>query len=248
MAEHAVFDNYAADYDRACELGLSLTGEDKDYFARRRVEITVTLTNRMGSPNRIIDFGCGIGSSTPYFLDAFPNGTLLGFDPSTESIAQARARFSNPRTAFDCDLGNSYNQTADLVYCNGVFHHIPPQDRDRNLNDIHRCLKPGGLIAFWENNPWNPGTRWVMSRIPFDRDAIPLSVREARLRIKNAGFSIIHTRSHFYFPRMLKAFRGLEPLLSKLPFGGQYCVFAQKPVGNIGETSSSAKLGEGLLP
>ena len=40
------------------------------------------------------------------------------------------------------------------------------------------ALRPGGLFAFWENNPWNPGTRLVMSRIPFDRDAITLSALE----------------------------------------------------------------------
>jgi hypothetical protein len=43
-----------------------------------------------------------------------------------------------------------------------------------------------GMLALFENNPWNPGARMVMARIPFDRDAVTLSPIEARrmLRIK----------------------------------------------------------------
>src|SRR4029434_4043103 len=73
-----------------------------------------------------------------------------------------------------------------LVYCNGVFHHIPPQAREAAVAYVARALRPGGLWAFWENNPWNPGTRYAMHRIPFDRDAIPLTPPEAR-RLLQAG-------------------------------------------------------------
>ena len=39
--------------------------------------------------------------------------------------------------------------------------------------------RPAGYFALFENNPWNPGARLVMRRIPFDRDAIMLSPRHA---------------------------------------------------------------------
>jgi hypothetical protein len=26
-------------------------------------------------------------------------------------------------------------------------------------------MRPGGVVALWENNPWNPATRYVMGRI-----------------------------------------------------------------------------------
>lgn len=244
MNDHAVFDEFATDYDQACELGLSLTGEDRNYFAVRRIDITAKSSRPLRRIERIIDFGCGVGSSTSHFLEVFPNAEFIGFDPSRESILEARASASYPRATFACDLAQNYDETTDLVYCNGVFHHIAPSDRGKNLEHIYRCLKPGGLLAFWENNPWNPGTRWVMSRIPFDRDAIPLSYREAAARIKDAGFSVIHTRSYFYFPRILKFFRRLEPMLTRFPFGGQYCVFAQKPPGTVESDSSSEPAGE----
>ena len=48
-----------------------------------------------------------------------------------------------------------------------------------------------------------------MRRIPFDRDAVPMSPREARRHVAGAGFAAIELRSLFYFPRALAALRFL---------------------------------------
>jgi hypothetical protein len=95
--------------------------------------------------------------------------------------------------------------------------------------DIARSPRPGGLFAFWENNPWNPGTRYVMSRIPFDRDAVTLIPPEARQLLQKAGFEILRTDFLFIFPGVLKWLRWIEPSISHLPFGAQYQVLARKP-------------------
>jgi SAM-dependent methyltransferase len=116
-----------------------------------------------------------------------------------------------------------------LVYCNGVFHHIPPTERAQAVNYIWRSLRPGGLFALWENNPWNPGTRYVMSRIPFDRDAITLSPPEAGSLLRRGGFHVLRTDSLFLFPKLLKCLRWIEPFLSRMPLGGQYQVLCRKP-------------------
>jgi hypothetical protein len=94
-------------------------------------------------------------------------------------------------------------------------------------------LRPGGFFALWENNPWNPGTRWIMRRIPFDRDAIPLPPPEARRLVSSAGFAVLGTRYCFYFPRALRALRPLERLGHGVPLGAQYCVLARKPGGPL---------------
>jgi SAM-dependent methyltransferase len=114
------------------------------------------------------------------------------------------------------------------VYCNGVFHHIEPADRPCALASIHRALMPGGYFAFWENNPWNPGTRLVMHRIPFDRDAKTLSAPQARRLLHGAGFDVISTDFLFLFPRALATLRPLETRLTQLPAGAQYMVLCRK--------------------
>ena len=99
------------------------------------------------------------------------------------------------------------NERIDLVFCNGVFHHIPPDQRAAVVDYIYRTVRPGGMFALWENNPWNPGTRYVMSRISFDRDAITLTAPETRRLLISGGFEILRTDFLFIFPRLLSWFR-----------------------------------------
>jgi SAM-dependent methyltransferase len=117
-----------------------------------------------------------------------------------------------------------------MVYCNGVFHHIAVAERASSLDYIRRCLRPGGLFALWENNPWNLGTRYVMSRCSFDRDAIMISPPEAARLLRAQGFQVISIHYLFFFPRFLKRFRFLEPHFSRIPLGAQYQILCRKPV------------------
>lgn len=224
------FDEYAKGYEAALEMGISVSGETKDYFARGRIQwLQKCLRERNEASQSIMDYGCGIGSATPLFLELMPRAKVLGVDVSLESLATARSKYGSPRAQY-VPFGE-YQPAAemDLAFCNGVFHHIAPPDRMAAIDYIYRSLRPGGYFGFWENNPWNPGTRYVMSRIPFDRDAIPLTASEARRLLRAGGFKIIRTDWLFLFPRMLRSLRFLEPLLAPLPFGAQYQVLCQRP-------------------
>ena len=90
----------------------------------------------------------------------------------------------------------------EVAYCNSVFHHVEPEQRLDALGYVHRSLSEGGHFAFWENNPWNPGTCLVMRRIPFDRDAKRLSPPHARRLLSRAGFDVLRTDFLFFFPRV----------------------------------------------
>lgn len=229
MPDAAEFDTFAADYDAALNEGLSVSGEDKNYFARGRIEwLRRCLAAMNHTPRRILDFGCGTGSATPFFLDAFPGCEVLGVDVSARSVEVARERHGSARATF-CTM-SIYRPDAsfDLAFCNGVFHHIPVAERGGAVKDVYDSLRPGGFFALWENNPWNPGTRYVMSRIPFDRDAITLSAPESRRMLRGGGFDVRRTDFLFIFPRLLKWFRPLEKLVHKLPMGTQYVVLGRK--------------------
>src|ERR1044071_759973 len=166
-----------------------------------------------------MDFGCGTGSATPYLIDLIGARSTLGLDNSAKSIELARRLFGSENVSFLPLNDYEPDGDVDLVYCNGVFHHIPLEQRSRAIDYVHRSLRPKGLFAFWENNPWNPGTRYVMSKIPFDRDAVPVSSLEACRLLSTAGFEILRLDFLFVFPRILKILRLIEPTLSKLPLG-----------------------------
>lgn len=230
MSKHAEFDEYADNYDAALERGISLSGEDKDYFARRRMEwLRHSLHGLTDHPLRVMDFGCGSGTATPFFFEVLGASFVLGVDTSAKSLDVARRQYGSDRTEFQPIDQYQPSGTIDLVYCNGVFHHIPPGDRAKALGRIWDSLIPGGAFAVWENNPLNPGTRLVMSRIPFDRDAVTLTAREARRMLQARGFEVLRTDHLFIFPRVLKRLRAVEAMLSSLPFGAQYQVLCRKP-------------------
>ena len=223
------FDAYAAEYDEVLARGISISGEDKNYFARGRVVwLARCLARLQKHPRTAMDFGCGTGSATPFLLNEFQLDLLLGVDASAQSLAIARHRHGN--AARFVPLAEYRPESLfDLIFCNGVFHHILPSDRMAAVDMVYSSLRPGGFFAFWENNPWNPGTRYVMRRIPFDRNAITLSPPAARRLLRKRGFQILRTDFLFYFPRQLSWLRWLELGLARLPLGAQYQILCQKP-------------------
>jgi SAM-dependent methyltransferase len=224
-----LFDSYAADYDRALRRGIDISGESKEFFASGRVQwLSCCLREQNYNPQHVLDFGCGTGTATPFLL-AIPGAKdLTSVDVSPSSLAEARRLYSSSQVQFQRTEEFSAFEHVDLAFCNGVFHHIPVLERDQAVCFVRKALRPGGLFAFWENNPWNPGTRYVMSRIPFDRNAVTLSAVQACRLLRANGFSIVRTDFLFLFPRFLSWLRNLEPAFVKLPFGAQYQVLARR--------------------
>lgn len=224
------FDAYAEQYEQALNNGLKLSGEGPEYFAKSRIAWSQQVLSNQGQLNHVLDFGCGIGLAVPLIRELLQPKFICGFDPSSAAIERAREELGNASTQFVESADRVAVDTFDLAYCNGVFHHIDPVARPSALQTVYRALKPGGCFALWENNPWNPGTRYVMSRIPFDRDAITLSPPVCRRMLRTAGFNVIRTDAWFLFPSKLSWFRPLEKWVHRLPLGAQYLVLAQKPV------------------
>jgi predicted TPR repeat methyltransferase len=225
----AEFDAYAHNYAEVLAQGLALSGENSSFYLQRRAAWLRDCLNELNvRPDSCLDFGCGCGDSAPELLTTLGLSTLTGVDASASQIKVARARHAALKASFWNVDEFAPAGTFDLAYTNGVFHHIETKERVRWVQYINACLKPGAYFALWENNPWNPGTRYVMSRIPFDRTAIPLPFPEARSVVKDCGFRIIHTTFLFLFPRVLALFRRLEPLVARLPLGGQYQILSVK--------------------
>jgi SAM-dependent methyltransferase len=226
----AEFDRFARSYDQDLAKSLGITGEDRSFYAGGRVDWTAQCVARIGCQvQRILDYGCGDGANAPMLAAKFKANHVLGVDISSGSIAVARQSHTGTGLSFLCTDEWAPDGTMDLAFSNGVFHHIPVRERHDCLVAIGRALRPGGLFAFWENNPWNPGTRYVMAQCAFDENAITISPHEARRILSDAGFKVLRTDSLFYFPRQLRWLRPAERWFRGLPFGGQYLVFCQNP-------------------
>ncbi|GAC1402448.1 MAG: class I SAM-dependent methyltransferase [Pyrinomonadaceae bacterium] len=236
VKQEAEFDTYAETYDAALEQAISVSGEDKNYFAHGRIAwLADYLRKRNHAVKSVMDYGCGVGSAAPHLREFFADATVLGVDVSAKSINVARRENESPSTQFHLFDEHQPHNELDLAYSANVFHHIPLAERDAAVNYIFRALRPGGIFSIWEQNAWNPATRYVMSRCTFDEDAITLTPPETRRLLQHNGFEIISTEFLFIFPRQLQMFRFLEPHLACLPFGAQYQTLCRKPLKSSDE-------------
>jgi len=225
------FDKHADTYDADLNQALSVSGESKEYFALRRARWLERCVKKLREhPRSALDYGCGIGDTSILLSQVFKLSAVIGLDVSERSLELARLRHASTGCRFSQFQEHAPAADLDLAYCNGTFHHIPPDERAATVDYIGRCLRPGGLFALWENNPWNPGTRYVMAQCTFDHDAITLTPPEATRLLRAGGFEIVSVGYLFFFPRVLKFLRFLEPGFSKIPLGAQYQVLARKPL------------------
>lgn len=104
------------------------------------------------SARRVVDLGCGTGITVTL---AGPQRTVLGVDPSAVMLRYAQARPGGDLVEWV--LGDSRAIApagADLALMTGnVAMHIPIEDWAHTLQDLHRCLVPGGTLAFETRNP-----------------------------------------------------------------------------------------------
>jgi len=206
--------------------GVSLSGQSREHFIRWRIRITKHLLKE--SPKRILDFGCGEGASYPFLKEAFPEALVEGYEPSRELVSVAKALYGRQGALFMSKLEEINTNQYDLVYTNGVFHHIKPENRPAILKQIWKALTKKGILAFWENNPWHIGTRIVMSRIPFDKEAQTISPRKGRQILKNSGFKCLFSVSAFHLPFLEKIPWRIYVGLLRNQLGAQYLLLVRK--------------------
>lgn len=225
------FDKFADEYLQMHSENLAITGEDPEYFARYKIEEIVRLyrRRRLPSPERILDFGCGIGASIPHLRRAFPDASLTGLDVSQRSLEIARHRFGDAADfqLYDGEKADLPEGAFDLIFSACVFHHIEAGQHVPIFESLRALLKPNGALIIFEHNPVNPVTRYIVATCPFDENAVLIPAGAFAGRQKAAGFRSVEVAYTGFFPNALKSLRGVEPLLRWAPVGAQYFTYAR---------------------
>lgn len=223
----AEFDRYAHDYQAMLNESLAPFGGFNEYYLRQKVALLAKSTQK-NTFRSVLDFGCGLGNTTLMLQETFKDAHVVGADISEVSIKQAR--LLNPSIKYGCLTDETFMATCagafDLIYVANVFHHVPPAERASVMITLKNMLSPQGKIFFFEHNPYNPITKWIVSRCEFDKDAILLSPRESKKLFEASGFHINKMTYLLFFPPILSALSKVEAMLKWLPLGAQYCVVA----------------------
>jgi cyclopropane fatty-acyl-phospholipid synthase-like methyltransferase len=215
------FDQYADDYDRVLGEAIPDGLNEDGCFAEYKVALMATRL-RARKVMRILDFGCGTGRSLPYLDKYFPDAEIWGYDVSPASLKVAAGCTARAQLFSDWDVLGATK--FDAIIAANVFHHIPLDQRLSALTRCHAALNPEGQMFLFEHNPYNPFTRWIFERCPFDADAEMLDMKTALNLASHVGYRSEQHGYTLFFPRQLAYLRGIEPWLKRLPLGAQYYV------------------------
>jgi|CXWL01.1.fsa_nt_gi SAM-dependent methyltransferase len=149
---------------------------------------------------RILELGCGMGELA-HELAVLTEAQVTGVDLSERFIAQARQDYRRPNLDFlVADLTREIPAAGEEGYHaitgNGILHHLY-HHLDTVLPALHRWLRPGGRLVFWEPNLWNPYIWAIFSfdplrkRAKLEPDEMAFTPRFIRAKLASAGFTNI---------------------------------------------------------
>lgn len=225
------FDQYDNNYKDLVNEALSFSGTDVTYYTKAKAHWFVHFLKK-NYPDlkklRVLDVGCGIGQIHPFLKGEFKE--LVGVDVSSKCLEKAKE--ANPENTYFLGDGNKLpfeDNEFDVALTICTMHHVPPENWEKFVQEIHRILKPQGALCVFEHNPYNPLTVKVVNNCVFDKDAVLLSTRKLKKIMQNSQYQSVGGPYIIFFPWENKVLQSIEKVLTKVPFGAQYLMAGFKP-------------------
>ncbi|MGB0909140.1 MAG: class I SAM-dependent methyltransferase [Nitrospirales bacterium] len=103
-------------------------------------------------PLNILELGCGSGNLSELVAKMFPRANLCLIDQSEKFLSSCRSRLQKYKTIeyIHADFSEMKFEpsTFDLVVSSIAIHHLLDTEKFNMFNNIHRWLRPGGVLAF----------------------------------------------------------------------------------------------------
>ena len=201
-------------------------GEDTDKFAEYKIKFLKKLLT--SDPDKVLDFGCGVGRSIGYIKKYFPKARVYGCDVSEDSLVFAQAYTPKDHLFLNDSVETVIKRGKfDLIFISCVLHHIKPDERDYWINGLKESLNPGGHIAVFEHNLLNPVTKSIVLDDKNLVDDITWMLGHKELE-KLLGEHKYWSGYTLFSPVRFPGVLGIERLLKWLPLGAQQCVIIEK--------------------
>lgn len=196
------------------------------YFVGRKVEEAIALT-RLEPDRRVLEVGCSFGHMTFLLAERFRE--VVAVDLSGESVELARRRAAHYgvrnvefHQADAENLGRVADGSFDGAFSFSTIRFCP--NPERALAEIHRALKPDGVVAVDVPNrdcPWYGPLKRLLRIAPHIHDRLYTS-GEIREGLRQAGFAEVRARHILFTTKrvpdtLLPAFKLLDRALEPVP-------------------------------
>ena len=125
-------------------------------FYRLVKDAATQLGTPLAEESAVLDFGCGWGRITRFFLHDVAARNLVGIDAMPTAV-ELCGEIGAPWTVV---LGPLVPPTTlepesfDLVYAYSVFSHLAPATADAWIEELGRVLRPGGILVLTTRGPF----------------------------------------------------------------------------------------------
>jgi len=164
-----------------------------EYARHRRVHPVLLrrLIDGLGPADKVLEVGCGTGNYL-IAIRELVGCSGWGIDPSTEMLAQARARSGQVQLlqgkAEQLEFPDGH---FDFVFSVNVIHHVG--DRGRSFREAVRVLRHGGRVCTVTDSEWVIRHRQPLSVFFPETVAVDLAryprIHEIRAGMQEAGFA-----------------------------------------------------------
>lgn len=115
--------------------------ENTNWWYATRRDLLASLLKRFAKHGETaLDVGCGVGSNYPVI--AAHASRVIGLDISAEALENLHGTY-NEKVLASVEEMPIPDAFVDIVVCADVLEHV---DDTKAVRDIHRILKPGGLV------------------------------------------------------------------------------------------------------
>ena len=156
---------------------------------------------------------------------------VYGVDLPNKSIdfASSRYPFVNHHIYNDKVLPYPDNKF-NIIFVICEMNHLPTENWLNFFREICHTLNPAVIALFFNHNPYNPVSQYVVRNceIDKDKDAVLFAPKHVKNYLKILVFGINYTRTVLSIPPIKKILSYVDRMPGYAPFGAQYYMNATK--------------------
>lgn len=174
-----------------------------------------------GTPQRILDLGCGTGTGTQMLQDRFPHASITGVDlsPYMLAIASHKAKQKNQQTALEIHWQQENVQHTsfpagyfDLITASLLFHETPVMFAQGMIKECFRLLKGGGQFLILDHSqPVLRRLDWLQEVLEEPQILEPslknYAIESLDAWLGAAGFMAVSTQEHWLVHQLTSGFK-----------------------------------------